>query len=149
MLAQNLHADFIDIDRQIEQRSSLSISEIFQSYGEDFFRTAEAELIKSLGTQTGIVIATGGGAIVRHENRVNMRNGTVVYLQTSVAQQYERIRRSSHRPLLKADDPVAVLTDLLSSRDPLYRDEADFIVSTDTLSASEVAGRIEQMLMRI
>ena len=149
LLARNLRTEFIDTDREIEQRAGKSISQIFELFGEKFFRDQETAVIEEISSRTGIVVATGGGAILRPENRSSMRNGVVVYLQTSVRQQYERVKRSTHRPLLETDDPESTLTEMMRVRDPLYRSEADILLPTDNRSTHEIAKSIEQRLMTL
>lgn len=147
LLARNLRAEFVDTDREIERRAGKSIPQLFKLFGEEFFRDRETELIEEISARTGVIVATGGGAILRPQNRSSMRNGTVVYLQTSVDQQYERVKRSTHRPLLDADDPQSILTEMMRIREPLYTDEADKRLRTDNKSTHDVARRIEQWLL--
>ena len=149
LLARNLRTEFVDTDREIEKRTGKSISQMFKFFGEEYFRDQETALIVEICSRTGIIVATGGGAIVRPQNRSSMRNGVVVYLQTSVEQQYERVKRSTHRPLLETDDPESILTEMMSVRDPLYRSEADIMLRTDNQTTHEVARRIERKLMTL
>ncbi len=147
ILASRLHADFVDTDSEIERRSGLSVHQIFESSGELRFRELETSLLEELEGRTGVVVATGGGTIVRQENRIILRKGTVVYLQTSTDRQYARVKNSTHRPLLDGEDPVAALAAAHQAREPLYRSEADIIVSTDERSAQVIAHEIERALM--
>ncbi len=104
-------------------------------------------MIRELSTASGLVLATGGGAVVREENRQLLAGmGYVVYLQTSVREQLVRTRRDRKRPLLQNTDREKVLSDLLLARDPLYREVADFIVQTDRRGSSAVCAEILRQL---
>jgi shikimate kinase len=135
---------FIDSDAEIEQRTGVDIGRIFDAEGEAGFRAREREVIADLVTRPGIVLSTGGGAILLPENREALRrHGTVVYLQTSAAQQAQRVRRSANRPLLAgAEDPAERLAALMSQRAPLYEGVSHLTVSTDGSKAGGVVARI-------
>ena len=143
-LAQLLHLEFIDTDQEIESRTGAPIDWIFDIEGEDGFRTREKEIIAELSQRQGIVLATGGGAVVTPENRTFLAGrGIVVYLETSIEQQLERTRRDKKRPLIQnTDDPKAVFETLKLDRDPLYREIADFTFTTDRSSVKSVARHI-------
>ncbi len=147
-LAQARELDFIDSDHEIEQRTGVDIPYIFEREGEAGFRKREHQAIEALTERSGIVLATGGGAVLDPENRrLLAARGVVVYLQASVEQQLARTQRSAHRPLLQqAADRRAVLENLLRIRDPLYREIADLIVATDRRSARCVVEDIEAFL---
>jgi shikimate kinase len=131
-LARELRAPFRDSDTEIERRTGVDIPFIFEREGEAGFREREREAIADLAALEPVVLATGGGAVIRPENRRCLaERGFVVYLETSVAQQLERVRRGRHRPLLHDVDPTAKLTQLMAEREPLYREIADLIVRTD------------------
>jgi shikimate kinase len=142
-LAKSLHLPFIDSDAEIEQRTGVDIRFIFEKEGEPGFREREREVIELLTLRQPIVLATGGGAILHPDNRrcLAMR-GFVVYLETSVAQQFERVRHGRSRPLLEHADPAQRLAELLEHRAPLYREVADFTVATDGCKVHSVAERI-------
>jgi shikimate kinase len=132
LLAKELHFEFKDSDREIEDRCGADIPWIFDVEGEAGFREREKLVIRYLSNQPDIVLATGGGAVIDSENQHNLRtNGFIVFLNTSVDQQYERTRRDRKRPLLQHQDPRSVLTELMAIREPIYRNIADFIISTD------------------
>lgn len=131
-LAKELGFEFLDSDKEIEQRCGADIPWIFDVEGETGFRERERAVIEDLCQREGIVLATGGGAILNEDNRRHLaRDALVVYLQTSVDQQYERTRRDRHRPLLQREDPRGILQQLMEIRDPLYRSIANLIVVTD------------------
>ena len=130
-LAKKLNKRFIDSDHEIEARTGASIPLIFEIEGEENFRQREAEVIRDLAAQQGIVLATGGGAVLRKENRDALKaGGTVIYLRTSVNHILQRTSRDKNRPLLQTADPRKRLEELTREREPLYCEIADFIVET-------------------
>ncbi|KGK42864.1 shikimate kinase [Nitrincola sp. A-D6] len=132
LLSHELNYTFIDSDRVIEERSGANIPWIFDVEGEQGFRDREATVIDELTQLSNCVLATGGGVVMRPENRSNLQSrGLVVYLQTSIEQQLERTAKDRNRPLLQTDNPEAVLRKLLDQRDPLYKSCADIIIRTD------------------
>jgi len=147
LLARELGYCFFDSDRQIEERTGANIPWIFDVEGESGFRQRETQILEELVQLEGVVLATGGGAVLREENRVLLgRNALVVYLKTSVRQQYERTRRDRNRPLLQQKNPRGVLEELFRTRDPIYRSLADITVSTDRKSPRLV---VRQLLNQI
>lgn len=146
-LARSLRLDFEDSDQVIENSTGVDIGFIFEKEGEAGFRRREADAIDTLSRREGIVLATGGGAVMTPENRRRLgRRGTVVYLFATPKQQYERVRNATHRPLLDAPDPQQVLQNLFEIRDPLYRSIADVVVETDGARVTDVARRIRDAL---
>ncbi|MDH0746503.1 shikimate kinase AroK [Pseudomonas sp. GD03842] len=132
LLAKELRLPFKDSDKEIEQRTGANIPWIFDKEGESGFRDREAAMIAELCAYDGVVLATGGGAVMREENRRALHaGGRVIYLHASVEQQVGRTSRDRNRPLLRTADPARVLRDLLAIRDPLYREIADVIIETD------------------
>ena len=129
LLAKELHLPFKDSDKEIEVRTGANIPWIFDKEGEPGFRDRETAMIVELCHENGIVLATGGGAVMRPENRQALRNGgRVVYLHASIEQQVARTSRDRNRPLLRNANPEKILRDLLAVRDPLYREIADLVV---------------------
>lgn len=146
-LARFMHLDFFDSDDEIENRTGVDISFIFEKEGESGFRSREAKVIDDLSQRQGIVLATGGGAVLNAESRSHLgARGFVIYLQTSVSQQLDRTERGRARPLLEKTDKEETLADLMQVRDPLYREIADLIVQTDGRKVKEVAGEIRDAL---
>jgi len=142
-LARLLRAPFRDSDAEIEAKTGVDISYIFSREGEPRFRQREREAIEALTRENPIVLATGGGAILLEENRTVLRErGFVVYLQTSIDQQVERVRQGRHRPLLHDVDPRTKLTELMAVRTPLYEGLADFTIATDGRKVHMVADAI-------
>lgn len=147
LLARELNLDFCDSDQEIEARTGASISLIFDVEGEPGFRAREASVIEELTARQGVLLSTGGGAVLAAENRKHLASrGTVVYLQASVRQQLERTRFDRSRPLLQGDNPEQVLQQLIEERDPLYREVADIVVETDGRKARAVAAEIVRQL---
>lgn len=142
-LARMLHLAFVDSDDEIESRTGVDIPFIFEKEGEEGFRKREAKAIDDLSQQNGLVLATGGGAVIDDKTRSHLgARGFVVYLQTSVDQQLERTRRGRERPLLSDTDPRQVLESLMTERDVLYREIADLVVNTDGRRVNAVAKEI-------
>ena len=132
LLAKELHLPFKDSDKEIEVRTGANIPWIFDKEGEPGFRDRETAMIVELCHENGIVLATGGGAVMRAENRQALRNGgRVVYLHASIEQQVARTSRDRNRPLLRNANPEKILRDLLAIRDPLYSEIAALVVETD------------------
>jgi shikimate kinase len=142
-LAQHLDYRFQDCDRQLEERTGVDIPLIFELEGEAGFRAREKALLDELTQQQGIVLATGGGAVLDPDNRAClMGRGFVVYLCTSVEEQLRRTHRDHKRPLLQTSDRRARLEALKAERDPLYEQVADYTVSTDSRHMQRVVQSI-------
>jgi shikimate kinase len=147
ILARLADAPFLDSDAEIEKRTGVDISYIFEREGEPKFRQREKEAIEALTAIEPLVLATGGGAILLPENRdLLARRGCVVYLITSVEQQAHRVSHARHRPLLTNVDPEAKLRQLMAEREPLYSSVADLKVSTDGRKIQAVAEEIIKAL---
>ena len=130
-LAKKLNKLFIDSDHEIEARTGVSIPLIFEIEGEESFRQREAEVIRDLSARRGIVLATGGGAILKPENRAYLKSrGTVIYLRASVHNILQRTSRDKSRPLLQTADPRRRLEELSRQREPFYREVADIVIDT-------------------
>ena len=146
-LARLLHLEFLDSDEDIETRTGVDIPFIFEKEGEEGFRKREVKVIDELSQRDGVVLATGGGAIVDPESRSRLgARGFVVYLYTSVKQQLERTRSGRERPLLENDNREKVLQDMMDERDQLYREISDLIVETDGRRVQTVAREIQEAL---
>lgn len=142
-LSDLLKLEFVDSDHEIEARTGANIPWIFDVEGEAGFRLREEAVIDALTQRDNIVLATGGGVVMREANRRHLHErGTVVYLLTPVSVQMERTARDRNRPLLRTPDPRQRLTELMQLRDPLYRETAHIIMPTEGGSAREVALRI-------
>jgi shikimate kinase len=142
-LARLFKLAFHDSDADIEAKTGVDVAFIFEKEGEAGFRLRERESIERLTQLEGVVIATGGGAVIRPDNRRALaERGVVVYLETSVEQQLERTRHGRHRPLLNDTDPRTKLSELMEERALLYREIADLTVSTDGRRVQLVAEEI-------
>jgi shikimate kinase len=142
-LARMLHLTFLDSDEEVENRTGVDISFIFEKEGEEGFRKREAKVIEDLSNMDGVVLATGGGAVSDSQNRSNLgARGYVVYLKTSVEQQLQRTARRNVRPLLETGDRRDVLDELMTEREPLYLEIADLTVDTDGRKVKAVASEI-------
>jgi shikimate kinase len=127
-LARRLGRDFHDSDQAIEQRIGCTIRDFFAREGETAFRDIEEEVIRGLASRGDVVIATGGGAVLRGPNRERLRaGGQVVYLRSSPEDLYRRLRHDTQRPLLQVADPLGRLREMYAERDPLYREAAHFV----------------------
>ncbi|MEW8027710.1 MAG: shikimate kinase AroK [Candidatus Thiodiazotropha sp.] len=149
-LAEFFHKDFVDSDHEIQRRTGVDIPTIFEFEGESGFRQRESAVIDDLTAREGIVLATGGGVIMREQNRKLLSaRGLVVYLNCSVRQQYERTHRDKNRPLLSTPDPMGRLTELMAVRDPLYRETADIVVSTEGRNTQSVVQDIRKLIEKM
>jgi shikimate kinase len=148
-LAKIASMDFVDCDLELETRTGVSVTTIFEIEGEEGFRRREAALLREISARSGTVIATGGGVVIQPENRELLRRaGIVIYLAAPVARLLRRTRNSRNRPLLDTPDPEKTLADLLETRDPLYREVADFVVRVDDRSPQSLARRIFDNIRR-
>ena len=139
-LASQLGMVFADSDQEIQDRTGVDIPTIFEYEGEEGFRDREEQAIDDLTQVDQRVLATGGGAVLRPRNRQHLSaRGIVVFLECSPEQQFERTYRDRKRPLIQTDDPLTRLRELMAERDPLYRETADYVVSTEGRSATAVA----------
>jgi len=146
-LSLRLGMSFLDSDHEIEARTGVDIPLIFELEGEAGFRKREQSVIDELTQLPGIVLATGGGAVLDSANRRNLdKRGRVIYLHATVNQQLKRTRRDRNRPLLQTGDPRAKLEELMAIRDPLYREIADRIIETDGKRVRDVVRQIIQAL---
>jgi shikimate kinase len=146
-VARHLGRTFYDSDTEIVRRTGVDIPYIFEKEGEAGFREREREAIEALVALRGIVLATGGGAVLLPANRLLLaQRGYVVYLETSVEQQVERVKHGRNRPLLSNVDPATRLEELMAVRDPLYREIADICVATDGRRVKAVADDIVRMI---
>lgn len=146
-LARRLQVPFFDSDHVIEQQLGCSIRAYFEREGEDRFRDVEAAVIDQLTLQSEGILSTGGGAVLREENRRHLRErGHVIYLNSSAQELFRRLRHDKSRPLLQVADPLGRLRDLYAQRDPLYRETADFVIDTGRPSVATLVNMIVMQL---
>ena len=147
-LGRRLTVPFHDSDHALEQRIGCSIREFFEREGETRFRDLEHEVLADLvAPGEPRVIATGGGAVLREENRRQLRaGGQVVYLRSTPEELYRRLRHDRVRPLLQVADPLDKLRAMYTERDPLYRDAAHFVIETGRPSVPSLVNMIVMQL---
>jgi shikimate kinase len=146
-LAREAGMDFLDSDHEIERRTGVEVAYIFEKEGEAGFRQREKEMIRELSGLAGVIVATGGGAVLLPENRQRLAaSGVVVYLKTGVNEQLKRTGRSGKRPLLNEGNPREVLERMAAERGPLYEEIADLSVDTDSQRVRSVARKLRDLL---
>lgn len=140
LLARRLKLRFLDCDHEIERRCGVKIPLVFEIEGEAGFRARETEVIAELTALKGIVLATGGGAVLAPENRRRLaEHGTVIYLRARPEDLYTRVRHDRNRPLLATADPLRRLRELHAERDGLYASIADLVVDTGRQTVQALA----------
>jgi len=143
LLSKKLRREFIDSDHYIEHKTGVDIPRIFDVEGEDGFRQRETDVLTELSELNDIVLATGGGSVVRPENQHLLNStGFIVFLDTSIHQQMSRLKKDQKRPLLQTSDPRAKLEELLIIRKPIYQSLADYTVKTDHKYAKSILNEI-------
>lgn len=148
-LSRSLGLQFFDSDKEIEKRTGVSISWIFEMEGEEGFRAREKNIIDELTQKKNIVLATGGGAILDSDSRAALRSrGYVIYLSASVEQLLRRTSKDKKRPLLQTEDPKSEIEKLLAERDPLYKDVADIELRTGDQSIQYVVSGLVNKLKK-
>lgn len=149
-IAKIFYYDFYDSDREIEERTGASIPLIFDLEGEEGFRKREQNVIADLCTKNHIVLATGGGAVLKKENQDALkRSGTIIYLSADIDDLLERTAKDKNRPLLQADNPKAILKKILIDRDPIYRKLADIILTTNKMTVHTAVKELENKLKNL
>lgn len=139
MLARRLKRLFYDSDHEIERRCGVRIPLIFDIEGETGFRAREVQVIGDLCAHQGIVLATGGGAVLAEENRRQFAaHGKVIYLHARPGYLWQRVRHDRNRPLLATPEPQKKLENLYAERDPLYREVADIVLDTGKQSVQSL-----------
>jgi shikimate kinase len=146
-LARHLGLRFFDVDTVVEERIGCPIRVFFEREGEAAFRDLEEQVVAELAHLPSVVVATGGGAILREANRVALKNQTtVVYLHSTPDELFRRLRHDTRRPLLQVPDPMAKLRELYDARDPLYRQTAHFVIETGRPSVPTLVSTILMQL---
>lgn len=147
MLAKRINRTFYDTDAEIERVTGVKIPVIFDIEGEAGFRAREEKMVEKLTAMDGIVLATGGGAVLSPANRALLkRHGRVIYLRAAPEDLWRRTRRDRNRPLLQTANPLARLRELHAQRDPLYTEVADLIVDTGAQSVGTLTTQIQTLL---
>ena len=150
ILARCLGREFVDLDHAIEAKCGVRISVIFEIEGEEGFRRRETAQLDECSAQAGIVLATGGGAVLAPQNRELLKSrGTVVYLRADAEELFRRLERDRTRPLLQTPDPQARIRELLTLREPLYQDTASLTLESGTMTATQAAKTLVNQLQHI
>lgn len=148
-IAERFSLQFVDLDQRIVEAAGISIPTIFEHAGEAGFRLRECEALADALAGEGLLISTGGGAVLDADNRALMRaRGFVVYLQVGLESQLRRIGRDRNRPLLQTDNPKETLRQLSRIREPLYRQVADLMLDTDGLNPGQATASLTLKLAR-
>lgn len=147
-LARLLKLDFLDADQELERRTGADIPLIFEKEGETGFRKREREIIQELTQRQGLVLATGGGAVLDPANREALSRGFVIYLKATIEAQAARTGKNRNRPLLQSTDPKGRLEELFAVRAPLYEGLARLTVDTDSGQVKKIAERIVEALQQ-
>ena len=147
VLAEQLGMACVEMDRQIETQQNMTITEIFERYGETYFRTLETEFLRAQGTGSPVVISCGGGSVLREENAALMRKkGSIVLLTARPETVYERVKQSTNRPVLNGHMNLSDIGKLMEKRRARYEGVADFSVATDGRSVREICGEIQKWI---
>ena len=146
-LARRLNIPFVDSDHAIENRLGCSIREYFEREGEARFRDVEAEMIDELSQRAKGVLSTGGGSVLRPENRQRLHaRGQVFYLRSTPEEVFRRLRHDQNRPLLQVADPLGRLRELFELRDPIYREAAHYVIETGRPTVATLVNMIVTQL---
>ena len=147
LLASELGLRFLDSDREIEKRTGTNISWIFDVEGEKGFRDREQQVLEELANEDNVVIATGGGSVLRERNRENLKTrGLVIYLNADLALLVKRTKDETKRPLLKGKDPKKVLEKILRERRSLYKEVSDIEINVAEKSSKNTVVKIMKTL---
>lgn len=139
LLAEETGMELVEMDETIEKEASMSISKIFEVYGEEYFRDLESELVLRIAQKGGAIVSCGGGAILRKKNVENMKkNGKIIYLSATPETIYERVRYSTNRPLLAGNMNVEYISSMMDMRLPKYIEAADITLCVDKKEKNEI-----------
>ena len=146
-LAKHFDRQFFDSDKEIERRTGATIPLIFELEGEEGFRKRETQVIQDLATLKSAIIATGGGAVIKSENRhILKNNGLIIYLKADLDHLFERTQKDKNRPLLQTENPKDRLKEIIEQRNPLYEEVADIIIKTGNQSIKSVVEHITRLI---
>ncbi len=147
LLAKKTGRLFYDSDHEIEQRTGVDISLIFEIEGESGFRKREAKILAELVQLNNIVLSTGGGSIITPQNRENLQdNGRIIYLKATSEKLYKRTKHDKKRPLLGDENRLTKIETLLVAREPLYNSLANIVIETDNLTIKQILGKILHLI---
>lgn len=144
ILSEETGRKLVEMDETIETEAGMSINEIFETYGETYFRDLESQLVERIAANGGAVVSCGGGAVLREQNREFMRkNGKIIYLSATPETIYEHVKYSTNRPLLNGNMNVEYITQLMEKRLPIYEAAADEIIVVDGKEKQQVVEEIK------
>lgn len=143
LVAKKTQREFIDLDSFIEEKQGLSIREIFETYGEDYFRNCETDAISELVNKNDVVLALGGGAVLKNKNVELLKSsGKIIFLDVTANTVFSRLKNDTSRPLLNTDDKLAEITKRLNDRLPIYTTVADKIIDANSKTKEVIATEI-------
>ena len=146
-LSIKLNYEFVDTDKYIEKKEEMTISEIFEKFGESYFRDLEKNTISEISVKSGFIVSTGGGIIKNEENiKMLKKNGIIVYLKATPEQIYRNIGEDKNRPLLQNCDKMEKIKELLSERTPYYEKYCDVSVDVSGGTVNQITDRILKTL---
>lgn len=146
-MSKMFNLDIIEMDETIEEREGMTITQIFEKYGEEYFRNRETELLIEMQARENVIVSCGGGTPLRACNQAEMKKiGKVVWLNATPATILERVSRNNNRPLLEGNKNEAFIAEMLAGRIDKYKAAADIIVDTDNRSKLEVCNEINKRL---
>jgi shikimate kinase len=144
-IANKTEKEFVDMDRYIEKKAGMTVSEIFEKYGEEKFRELETEACKELSEKSGLIIASGGGTLTYQRNiDILKKSGRIVYIDVKYEMLCKRLKRDTRRPLLQVENRNAVIKELLEKRRPIYEKAASIYVDGNFTS-----GRVADIVIGI
>ena len=143
LVAKKTHREFIDLDSFIEEKQGLSIREIFETYGEDYFRNCETDAISELVNKNDVVLALGGGAVLKNKNVELLKSsGKIIFLDVTANTVFSRLKNDTSRPLLNTEDKLGEITKRLNDRLPIYTMVADKIIDANSKTKEVIATEI-------
>lgn len=146
-LSKILNRDFIDTDTEIEKEENRSIKDIFNSDGEEYFRNLESKLLETLVNKNNCIISTGGGIVLRENNRELLKKiGKVIFLHADVEHILNNVKNDDTRPLLQTEDYATKVSEMLESREDKYLSSADIIIQTSGKGVESIAEEIITLL---
>ena len=146
-ISKKIKYEFIDSDEFIEKHEKMTIPEIFEKFGEDYFRNKETDSISKISKLDHCVVSLGGGAVLNKENaKVLKTSGKLFFLNISAQEVYNRLKNDTSRPLLQTDDKLTAISSLLSKRLPIYNEVADVIIDVDGKTVDEISEEILKFL---
>ncbi len=147
MLSRDTQMKLIEMDETIEAEEKMSINDMFEKFGEEYFRNLESELIQRISRKGNCVVSCGGGAILREDNVKHMKeNGKIIYFSATPETIYKRVKHSTHRPLLNGNMNVEYITELMDKRLPLYEKAADEVICVDDKEKRQIVEELKKIV---